>query len=44
MFDSTQYDSNYISNTNIGVYRGGNYIGMTNKTSKLPSGFGRYIY
>jgi hypothetical protein len=43
-FDSTQYDFKTLNNTNIAGYSPGNYIGMINKTSGLPSGFGRYMY
>ena len=42
-FDSTQYDFKTLNDTNIGGYTG-IYTGMINKTSGLPSGFGRYIY
>ena len=42
-FDSTQYDFKTLNNTNIGTLSG-IYTGMINKTSGLPSGFGRYMY
>ena len=43
-FDSTKYDFKTINNITIGSSSSGSYIGMINKTSGLPSGFGRYIY
>ena len=48
-FDSTQYDFKTINNITFGSctfcpgYSSGIYTGMINKTSGLPSGFGRYI-
>ena len=42
-FDSTQYDFKTLDNIKIGSYWG-KYTGMINKTSGLPSGFGRHIY
>jgi len=40
-FDSTQYDFKTLNNI---IIRGnsGTYTGMINKTSVLPSGFGRF--
>ena len=40
-FDSTQYDFKTLNNI---IIRGnsGTYTGMINKTSGLPSGFGRF--
>ena len=43
-FDSTQYDFKTINNITIDIYSTGNYTGMINMTSGLPSGFGRYIW
>ena len=45
-FDSTKYDFKTINNITFGscILCPGNYTGMINKTSGLPSGFGRYKY
>ena len=42
-FDSIQYHFKTINNIDIDAFKG-QYTGMINKTSGLPSGFGRHFF